>query len=190
MDIFGPFDLMPDQKTMRTSCLGGFSVMLVTNLLLYPLKTAKFGPKYGFLVILGQILAYFVPCLTKPMQSRCLGVFSVMWVLKFLLSRPNLAWNWHLRSFWARLWWLIWCPVGVLVGGCGERAVSRKTPIYFIGSSSDFISCFKVQSSIDHLVCFFNKPKLNSTFRLHSDQISTTSRLHSNYIPTTFWLFL
>ena len=29
--IFGPFDLMPDQKTMRTSCLGGFSVMWVTN---------------------------------------------------------------------------------------------------------------------------------------------------------------
>ena len=27
---------------------------------------------------------------------------------------------------------LIWCPVGRLVGGCGARAVSRKTPIYFI----------------------------------------------------------
>ena len=25
MGIFGPFDLMPDQKTMRTSCLGGFT---------------------------------------------------------------------------------------------------------------------------------------------------------------------
>ena len=24
ISIFGPFDLMPDQKTMRTSCLGGF----------------------------------------------------------------------------------------------------------------------------------------------------------------------
>ena len=28
--------------------------------------------------------------------------------------------------------WLIWCPVGGLAGGCGARAVSRKTPIYFI----------------------------------------------------------
>ena len=28
--------------------------------------------------------------------------------------------------------WLMWCPVGWFVGGCGERAVSRKTPIYFI----------------------------------------------------------
>ena len=25
-----------------------------------------------------------------------------------------------------------WCPVGGLVGSCGARAVSRKTPIYFI----------------------------------------------------------
>ena len=28
--------------------------------------------------------------------------------------------------------WLIWCPVGWLVGGCGARAVSCKTPIFFI----------------------------------------------------------
>ena len=28
--------------------------------------------------------------------------------------------------------WLIWCPVGGLVGGFGARAVSPKTPIYFI----------------------------------------------------------
>ena len=28
--------------------------------------------------------------------------------------------------------WLIWCPVGGLAGGCGRRAVSRKTPIYFM----------------------------------------------------------
>ena len=26
---------------------------------------------------------------------------------------------------------LIWCPISWLVGGCGARAVSRKTPIYF-----------------------------------------------------------
>ena len=24
------------------------------------------------------------------------------------------------------------CPIGGLVGGCGARAVSRKTPFYFI----------------------------------------------------------
>ena len=34
-------------------------------------------------------------------------------------------------AFWVRRCRLIWCLVG-LVGGCGARAVSRKTPIYFI----------------------------------------------------------
>ena len=35
-------------------------------------------------------------------------------------------------SIWARPCRLIQCPVGGSVGGCGARAVSRKTPIYFI----------------------------------------------------------
>ena len=34
---------------------------------------------------------------------------------------------------WASPCRLIQCPVGGLVGVCGARAVSRKTPIYFIG---------------------------------------------------------
>ena len=50
----------------------------------------------------------------------------------FVQERPNMAQNWHFCSFWARPCWLIWCPFGGLVGGCGMRAVSRKTPIYFI----------------------------------------------------------
>ena len=73
--FFGPFDPMPLKKEMWTSCPGGFSLMWVQKLLLPPvrigifgLKTAKFGPKLAFLVILGQIfvfLAHFVPCLTE-----------------------------------------------------------------------------------------------------------------------------
>ena len=35
-------------------------------------------------------------------------------------------------SFWARPSQLVWCPVGGLVDCYGTRAVSRKTPIYFI----------------------------------------------------------
>merc|ERR1712107_412984 len=50
----------------------------------------------------------------------------------FAQKRPNLAQNWHLWSIWARPCMLIQCPVGGSVGGCGTRAVSRKTPIYFI----------------------------------------------------------
>ena len=73
--IFGKFDLLPDQKTMRTSCTCVFFIMWVTKLLLTPVKIrifgqkmANFGPNYAFLVILGKILAFFahfVPCLTK-----------------------------------------------------------------------------------------------------------------------------
>ena len=57
-----------------------FSVMLVPKLLLTPIKirifgpkTAKFGPKYAFLVILGQILAFlahFIPCPTKKQGAK------------------------------------------------------------------------------------------------------------------------
>ena len=86
---------MPDQKSMRTRCLGGFSVMWVTKLLISPVKKRFFAPK-----------------------------------------RPNLAQNWHFWSFCARGCRLIWCPVGGLVSGCGARAVSRKTPIYFILATS------------------------------------------------------
>ena len=64
-----------------------------------------------------------------------------MWVTKLLISpvknffaqkRPNLAQNWHFWSIWARPCRLIQCPAGGSVGGCGARAVSRKTPIYFM----------------------------------------------------------
>ena len=50
----------------------------------------------------------------------------------FAQKRPNLAQNWHFWSISARPCRLIQCPVGGSVGGCGVRAVSRKTPIYFI----------------------------------------------------------
>ena len=53
--IFCTFCPMPDQKTMRTRCLGGFSGMWVPNLLLPLVKIwnfgpqkAKFGPQYAF----------------------------------------------------------------------------------------------------------------------------------------------
>ena len=52
-------------------------------------KTAKFGQKYAFLVILGQILAFFahfVPCLTKKQcEESAWGGFYVMWVAKLLI---------------------------------------------------------------------------------------------------------
>ena len=57
-------------KTMWTRCLGEFSVMWVTKLLISPVKkrifspkTTKFGPKLAFLVDMGQAMQVFsVPC--------------------------------------------------------------------------------------------------------------------------------
>ena len=87
IDIFGPFAAMPDQKTMGTRCVVGFSVMWVPKLLFFPVK----------LRILAQ-------------------------------KRPNFAQN---MLSWAHV-----CPAGsfgaLLVGGCGARAVSRKTPTRFM----------------------------------------------------------
>ena len=51
---------LPDQKTMRTWCLGGFSVMWVAKLLLSPLKTRIFclrTTKFGIFVHLWPGLA-------------------------------------------------------------------------------------------------------------------------------------
>ena len=57
----------------------------------------------------------------KPMWTRCPGGFSVMWVTQLLISPGKIR---------------IFCPklaiLFILVGGWGARAVSRKTPIYFI----------------------------------------------------------
>ena len=64
-------------------------------------------------------------------------------------KRPNLAKIGIFGHFGARPCWFIWCPVGGLVGGCGARAVSRKTPIYFIISSVLFhYSAFKLVTFI------------------------------------------
>ena len=130
-----------------------FSVMLVPKLLLTPIKIrlfgpkmAKFGPKSAFLVILGQILPFFCTfCLMtdqKPMWTRCLGGFSVMWVTKLMISQvkkrilcpkttkfgPKLAFLVNLGQAMQAYS----MPCCGSVGGCGARAVSRKTPIYFI----------------------------------------------------------
>ena len=94
-------------KTMCTRCLGEFSVMWVTKLLIFPVeirifcpKTTKFGPKLAFLVNLGQAMqAYSMPCCGS-------------------------------------------------VGGCGARAVSRKTPIYFIETLKTWHCVLLFQTSI------------------------------------------
>ena len=55
-----------------------------------------------------------------------------MWVTKLLISPGKIRIFGPKLAFLFILGRLIWCPVGGLVGGCGARAVSRKTPIYFM----------------------------------------------------------
>ena len=65
-----------------------------------------------------------------------------MWVAKLMISKvkkrifcpktTKFGPNWHFWSIWARpcrLYSMPWCGS---VGGYGARAVSRKTPIYFM----------------------------------------------------------
>ena len=66
-----------------------------------------------------------------------------MWVTKLLISPRKIRIFCPKLAFLFILGQLIWCPVGGLVGGCGVRAVSRKTPIYFMVmiSFQEFSNC-------------------------------------------------
>ena len=73
-------------------------------------------------------------------QVLSYGLFWPMWCHAWPKNNANkvpslktikFGQNCHFWSFWARPYWLIWCPIGWLVGGCGARALSRKTHIYF-----------------------------------------------------------
>ena len=66
-----------------------FSVCLVPKLLLTPMKIGNFGPKYAFVVILGQILAFLahlIPCLAKNNVNKVPSWFFVTRVPKLLLT--------------------------------------------------------------------------------------------------------
>jgi len=98
---FWSFCPMPDQKTMWTRSLGGFSVMWITKLLISPVKkrifcpkTTKFGPKSAFLVNLGQAMqAYSVP-----------GLYLARHLFTFLLNQSHWLLSDNIRS-WQNIWW-------------------------------------------------------------------------------------
>ena len=76
MGFFGPFDPMADQKTIQTSCLGGFSVMWVPKVLLIPIEIRILGPKRPNLVLciyghLGPNIGRFGPLGPMPDQKKC-----------------------------------------------------------------------------------------------------------------------
>ena len=89
---------MPDQKTMGTRCLGEFSVMWVTKLLISPIKIRIFCPKLTFLFILGQALpAHLVPCWWVGWWLWRAGCISQDTYLLYLLTSLSLF---SLHSKW------------------------------------------------------------------------------------------
>ena len=102
---------------MWTRCLGGFSVMWVTKLMISQVKkrifcpkTTKFGPKLAFLVILGQaVLAHLVPC------------WWVGW------------WLWHAGCISQDTYLLYTncCSGSLSANGCYERLVCRVGKLLF-----------------------------------------------------------
>ena len=109
-----------------------FSVMLVPKLLLTPIKFRIFGQKRTNLAQNGHfwsnigIFGIFGPMRDhKMMWTKCLGVFSVIWVPTILLSLVILgqAMPAYLVPWWWVGWWL-WRA------GCISQ--DTMTPIYFI----------------------------------------------------------
>ena len=96
---------MPDQKPMWTRCLGGFSVMWVTKLLISPVKTGFFAQKRPNLAQnwhFCPLLTHLVPC---------------WWVGWWLWRGLYLAR--HLQGDQKRLW------VDLLVKARGDRVIKR-----------------------------------------------------------------
>ena len=100
---------MPDQKPMRTRCLGGFSIMWVTKLLISLVKirifcprTTKFGPNLAFLFILGQaLLAHLVPCWWVSWwlwRAVCISqdtYLLFLWIGNQKKPMTGKWWHWH-----------------------------------------------------------------------------------------------
>ena len=99
-------------------------------------------PKLAFLVILGQIFTFLVHFDTVPDQKQWeRDAWFVFWYLStktFALSPKKIGVLAQKRPFLPQnmLSWAYDVLAGsfgaLLVGGCGARAVSRKTSIYFI----------------------------------------------------------
>ena len=68
IEISGPFDPMPDQKTMQTRCLGGFLIFGYQNFCSLPKLFGFWAQIWHFwpnICIFGQILAFLarlMPC--------------------------------------------------------------------------------------------------------------------------------
>ena len=81
--IFGPFDPIADQKSMRTRCLGSFSITRGPKLLLPPVRIKIFGPK-------GKIWSKICICGHVPNIGKTL-CFSTISLRIANISRQSVA---------------------------------------------------------------------------------------------------
>ena len=123
----------------KGQCLSSSLWLWATN------KTTKIGQTLAFLVIWAQYWSFWLkwcPARPKHNADEVPRWFSDVWVPKLLLS-PIKIWIICPKTtkFGPKLAFLVnlgqamqaySMPCCGSVGGCGARAVSRKTPIYFI----------------------------------------------------------
>ena len=125
---FWPIWSSASPKKNANKLSGWFSVMLVPKLLLTPIKIRIFCPKRPNLVQNIYFWSFwakychfctFCPMSDqKPMWTRCLGGFSIMWVTKLLISPvkkgffaqfgPKLVFFCPLQAHLVPSWWVGW----------------------------------------------------------------------------------
>ena len=120
---------MPDQKTMRTRCLGGFSVMWVTKLLISPVKKGFFAQKWPNLAQNWHFSSFWArPCrliLFPPFVGWLVVVARGLYLVRHLFTFLSLivenflvglwqyhglssTWKWSRRGRWGVLWRWKW----------------------------------------------------------------------------------
>ena len=134
--MFGPFDTIPDQRAMQTSCLGSFSVIWVPKLLLTSARNWIFWPKNGQIwpktVIFGQIsafFAHFIQCPTKK-QFRQVAQVVPRWVQKLLLT-PTRIRNFGQKAAIFGKNWFFWPIIGIF-GPFGLTTDLKTTSIMWV----------------------------------------------------------
>ena len=146
--IFGPFRPMPDQKNNANKVPRCFLPRCLGVPKLSPVKKGFFAQKQPNLAQNWHFWSFWA----RPCRLISCPIGLVGWWLWQAVSRKTPIYlRYSLFNFsqnrpyflpkndpiWPKIGifvhcWLIWCPVVGLVGGCGARAVSRKTPIYLM----------------------------------------------------------
>ena len=87
---------MPDQKPMWTRCLGGFSVMWVTKLLISPVKKKDFLPQIDQISLSSTSSINISDILMKIYLLSEFG--PLLWVSMLVFALPSISSDYHLLN--------------------------------------------------------------------------------------------